>query len=102
MESFDNPNGKFGDNLGNAAIIDCKYIDELFEDKTSQFMDFLRDMPQVDFCNYAMSIAGVIKDQVSIYTRGYKNMITKLAVSGDELIDTITFDANITASTPLQ
>lgn len=29
-------------------------------------------------------------------------MRQKLAISGDELIDTITFDANITASTPLQ
>jgi len=101
VESFDNPNGKFGDNLGNAAIIDCKYIDELFEDKSSQFKEFLDDMPQVDFCNYAMSIAGVLKDQVSVYTRGQKNMRSKLAISGDELIDTITFDANITASTPL-
>ena len=35
VESFDNPNGKFGDNLGNAAIIDCKYIDELIDDKSS-------------------------------------------------------------------
>ena len=74
VESFDNPNGKFGDNLGNAAIIDCKYIDELFEDKSSQFEEFLSDMPQVDFCNYAMSIAGVLKDQVGVYTRGGKNM----------------------------
>ena len=41
VESFENPNGKFGDNLGNAAIIDCKYIDELFEDKSSIFEEFL-------------------------------------------------------------
>lgn len=29
-ESFDQPNGKFGDNLGNAVVIDCQYIDDYY------------------------------------------------------------------------
>ena len=29
-ESFSTPNGKFGDNLGNAVVIDCKYIDDYY------------------------------------------------------------------------
>jgi hypothetical protein len=30
VESFSTPNGKFGDNLGNVVLIDCKYIDDYF------------------------------------------------------------------------
>jgi hypothetical protein len=30
VESFDEPDGKFGDNLGNVALIDCRYLGQIF------------------------------------------------------------------------
>ena len=37
FEDFDQPKGKFGDTLGNVAIIDCKYMNRLFETTYNQY-----------------------------------------------------------------
>ena len=54
------------------------------------------------FCNYALSVIGVVDDQVSTYTQGKPNMKHMLGVAGDELIGTLTYDANVTITTPLE
>ena len=43
FEDFNSPKGKFGDTLGNVAIIDCKYMNRLFE---TTYMNVFTDLIQ--------------------------------------------------------
>lgn len=71
-ESFDQPNGKFGDNLGNAIVIDCQYIDDYYSAAMlSQYplMSLLFSTDEkplsiidVNFCNMSLAINGVLED----------------------------------------
>lgn len=80
-DAFKKPNGKFSENLGNVVLVDCKYINNMFGSTYSTFYNrlieenpayffFVRGADTViqegikgiDFCNYALSIEGVIKD----------------------------------------
>ena len=78
VEEYDDPNGKFGNTLGNVALIDCKYVGELIPVK--QLSEQLKrsmarsnstedgfSLPEIDFCNYAMSVYGVLEDQPGTY-----------------------------------
>jgi len=64
VEEYEDPNGKFGNTLGNVALIDCKYVGELIPIK--QLSEQLKrsmpgstswedgfGLPDLDFCNYA-------------------------------------------------
>jgi hypothetical protein len=111
-ESFTTPNGKFGDNLGNAVVIDCKYIDDYYSGamlKEFPNLSLLNmngtvsfKIQDVDFCNYALSINGVLDDQVTTYTGSKANMRKELSTAGLEMINAITYDANVTVTTPLE
>lgn len=87
FEDFDRPNGKFGDTLGNIALLDCKYAPVFFETTyISAFNNLVESEPfyflllaeahktikqqleRMDFCNYAMTIGGTVEGQVEIYT----------------------------------
>lgn len=40
-KSFDRPNGKFGSALGNVALVDCNYINRLFETTYAKYFEEL-------------------------------------------------------------
>ena len=87
IDSFEQVNGKFGNTLGNVAMIDCKYANKLMKTSYRRLFDQIVDaqpflfqflqpfnkrvknqLEKVDFCKYVMSINGVLKDQVTIYS----------------------------------
>mmetsp|Transcript_2325 Transcript_2325/g.3975 ORF Transcript_2325/g.3975 Transcript_2325/m.3975 type:complete len:128 (-) Transcript_2325:2327-2710(-) len=94
IEEFDKPQGKFGDNIGNVGILDCKYMSDYVNDRSGLTgalkgvfkgnalvtslleEEWMRSRLQVDldFCNYAMMIVGVVNDQVSIYSGSKQEM----------------------------
>jgi hypothetical protein len=47
-------------------------------------------------------VVGVLDNQVDTYTKGKKPMKHQLSVAGNDLIGALTYDANITMSTPLE
>lgn len=55
----------------------------------------------LDFCNYALAISGVLHDQIGIYTGSKDNMKNRLGAAGNLLIDKLSLRANVTISTPL-
>ena len=110
-ESFDQPNGKFGDNLGNAVVIDCQYIDDYYSASMMQQYPLLSllesdenplSVIDVNFCNMSLTINGVLDDQVKTYTGTKANMRKELSEAGLEMINALTYDANITVTTPLE
>ena len=111
VESFSTPEGKFGDQLGNAVVIDCKYIDDYYSPTIHRLLENLPPVLGLEnilkadediFCNYALNVVGVLDNQVDTYTLGKRNMKHKLSVAGNDLIGALTYDANITVTTPLE
>jgi len=119
VEEFDSPKGKFPDNLGNVGIADCNYIDSYFSaslhallqlqrrhdpnldmllhDREAKLDGRLFDGQGVDFCNYAMQVAGVLRDQVRTYAAGtQEEMTAELTEATNELMDALTLSANVT------
>jgi len=88
IDEFDEADGKFSDRIGNVALIDCHYIAEV--------------LPQADFCGYAPEIKGVLKDQVGPYVGSGQHMKDYIAAAGNELVNALSLDANITSQAPLQ
>ena len=66
-------------------------------DKYAQ--DFLE---QADFCKYAMSVNGILKDQVGTYTNGLGAIETQIGLAGNELMKGITHGSNMTIKAPLR
>ena len=81
FKSFASPNGKFGNTLGNTAVIDCKYFNLLFQTSYTRFVNEVFEMNplyyvflatlhkdikalirNLDFCNYAQTVEGVVQD----------------------------------------
>lgn len=56
---------------------------------------------EMNFCNYAMTIGGVMKDQIGAYTGTVQNMDDTIGYAGNLMIDRLTLDSNITISTPI-
>ena len=56
----------------------------------------------VNFCNMSLTINGVLDDQVKTYTGTKANMRKELSEAGLEMINALTYDANITVTTPLE
>ena len=56
----------------------------------------------VNFCNMSLAINGVLDDQVKTYTGTKANMRNMLSEAGLEMINALTYDANVTITTPLQ
>lgn len=55
IDSFDKPNGKFADNIGNVALVDCNDVRKLLP------------FP-IDLCNITATVNGVLDDQAKVYT----------------------------------
>jgi hypothetical protein len=121
FKSFASPNGKFGNTLGNVAVIDCKYMNLLFRTSYLRFFNELVEMQplyyvflstlhkdvkalikNLDFCNYAQTVEGVVQDQVTMYTGSKKNMVSLIGAHGNRIMDELTLDANVTIGTPLK
>ena len=56
----------------------------------------------IDFCNMTLNVNGVLNDQVTTYTNTKKEMQQHLAVAGDQMMNALGLNANITVSTPLE
>ena len=73
IDDFESTNGKFGDTLGNVALIDCHYANRLILNTYNKYVEnLLEEQPfyyvflqyidktlkagidRVDFCNYAL------------------------------------------------
>jgi ABC-type antimicrobial peptide transport system permease subunit len=121
VEGFDVPNGKFGDTLGNMALIDCHWVPGLFLNTWQRYFDALTSAQPVyflalssvhtqakelindlDFCKYAPNIAGVMTNQVDTYTGSKQNMQNSLGQAGNKIMDQLSLDSNVTVTTPLK
>ena len=56
----------------------------------------------MDFCNYAMQVAGVLRDQVRTYASGsQEETATELNEATNELMEALTLNATVTNNMPL-
>lgn len=90
VETFSDTLGKFSNNLGNVALIDCHYLSELIS------------LLQVDFCNVTMTVNGVLKNQVEVYTLDKSDMDASLLQITNTMMNQVGLNSNITTSTPLK
>lgn len=56
----------------------------------------------MDFCNYAMTVNGMIDDQIPVYTGSKQNMNIMVGNSSNQIIDTIGQDSNVSVAFPLK
>ena len=69
----------------------------LLHDREAKLDGRLFDGQGVDFCNYAMQVAGVLRDQVRTYAAGtQEEMTAELTEATNELMDALTLSANVT------
>ena len=61
-----------------------------------------KNLKNIDFCNYAMSVNAVLKDQISTYTEGDAATSLHLGKAGNEIINAITHSSNVTLTTPIK
>ena len=92
-------------------VIDCKYIDDYYSPTIHRLLSTLPPVLGLEkilkadddiWCNYALNVVGVLDNQVDTYTLGKKTMKHELSVAGNDLIGALTYDANITVTTPLE
>ena len=121
IDAFDNPKGKFGDMLGNVALIDCHYANAIFSSTYKEsFMELVRETPfyyvflanidlfaentiaSMNFCKYALTVHGALQNQVDIYSGTKENMELQLAAAGNKMIDELSVSSNVTVVTPLK
>jgi len=57
---------------------------------------------EMDFCSYAMTVGGVLNDQVTTYAGTKKNMEDRVGYAGGLMIDRLGLNSNVTVSVPLQ
>ena len=93
IDGFDDSYGKFGNSIGNVALIDCKYIKRLFHNTwllayeeliiSSPYVvlfsagfdrQIRQQIDRINFCDYAMNINGKLKEQIDVYTGTRKNI----------------------------
>lgn len=94
IDGFEDTNGKFGNTLGNVAIVDCRYFQNVFMTsygqlfrelaKVSQLMGLVlveidpqiqSTIKSMNFCDYAMTVNGMLEDQIPVYTGSKAEMI---------------------------
>ena len=97
VETFKDSAGKFGDTLGNVAVIDCNHVDEYF---AYSVVGGYADEPEFNFCQYAQQVVGVLDDQIGTYGRGLSHQSRVLALAGNQMMDALSMDANVTTMTP--
>ena len=94
IDGFEDTNGKFGNTLGNVAIVDCRYFQNVFMTsygqlfrelaKVSQLMGLVlveidpqiqSTIKSMNFCDYAMTVNGMLEDQIPVYTGSKAEMM---------------------------
>lgn len=90
VETFNDTLGKFSNNLGNVALIDCHYLSKLIT------------LIQVDFCNVTMTVNGVLKNQVDVYTKDKSEMDAAILQVTNSMMNQVGLNSNITTTTPLK
>ena len=68
-ETYSDPDGKFNDDLGNIALIDCHSMKEWGVWNVTEEVPGIGNVttPTIDFCNVTMTINAVFQDQVKVY-----------------------------------
>ena len=56
----------------------------------------------LDFCSAAMTINGVLQDQVKVYTADKDSMSDQLSQTGTVMMQALSLNANCTTTTPLE
>ena len=121
VEGFDRSKGKFAETLGNVALIDCKYANKLLSSTYTDLIEELlisqpafyvilaevdrtikQSIKDVNFCDYALNVYGVLEDQVGSYIIEKEEMERSIGQAGNLITTAITVDNNLTISTPLK
>jgi hypothetical protein len=55
----------------------------------------------MDFCSYAMTVGGVLDDQVTTYIGTKKNMEDRIGYAGSLMVERLGLNSNVTVSVPL-
>lgn len=56
----------------------------------------------MNFCDYAMTVNGMVNDQIKMYTGSKENMKLMIGNASNQIIDSIGQDSNVTISFPLK
>jgi len=56
----------------------------------------------MNFCDYAMTVNGMVNDQIKMYTGSKENMKLMIGNSSNQIIDSIGQDSNVTITFPLK
>jgi len=121
IDSFNKGKGKFAETLGNVAIIDCRYANALLLNSYEQlYQSFLSSQPflypflkevdtslreridKINLCDYALSIYGVLDNQIDAYVTTREEMDHNVGRAGNMLYQKLTLDSNVSISTPLK
>ena len=121
VDSLGESKGKFADEIGNVALIDCHYINNMFFKSYNRYFKLLiqkepfyyvllQDIDQIlknrigsiDMCNYALTIGGALEDQVSTYGGGREQRLKKLREAGGLIVDALGMTSNTTITMPLE
>ena len=67
MEEYVEPDGKFGNQLGNVALVDCHDANKLIPKAIpiplpSPLKPLSIKIPEIDFCSQAMQVYGVVNN----------------------------------------
>ena len=105
---YDEANGKYGSEWGNAAFIDCNFVynsvisfmkDELeedwFQDKASydtaivalKAVDKFITERGITMCGIAMEIDGKLNDEAQYYMGSYKDILKNMSNKGNEIME---------------
>lgn len=87
IDGFEDSYGKFGNTLGNVALVDCHYFGGVLSSSYEEIKNELAKIsplmalillemdPQVraaiesmNFCDYSMTVNGMVNDQIAMYT----------------------------------
>jgi hypothetical protein len=116
VEGFSSNAGKFSDNYGNVAIIDCSGLNRIYEsyftDLTARFREvnqamslFIGEIPRPagtpSFCTTGMTMEGVLKDTTKYYMGEADDVSKKVTAQADLLQKTMTLNSNNTISAPM-
>ena len=121
VDSFSASAGKFGGSLGNVALVDCNWAFRIVQSSYLSMFEgaaerqpllqlFMGDVHRIvrasiesmDFCNYALHVEGVMEGQVETYAQGPETMTKSITEAGNELVEALGLQSNVTYTTPLK
>ena len=118
VEGYDKPDGKFPNNLGNVAVVDCsslgiqigKNLDGL-ADKVEDagyfaYAIIIREVAKpfytIDFCQSGMTIEGVLNNAVNLYVMDNSaKMKSAVIQKGRDLMEKLTLQSKTLLATPM-